>query len=63
MSVFSFRSFKRFYKVFMKKSNPKSYNANFNEDAHIPSQDFESGLEPGLDNFSLSCHFHLLQVT
>ena len=23
----------------MKKSNPKNYNANFNEDAHIPSQD------------------------
>ena len=47
----------------MKKSNQKNYDANFNEDAHIPSQDFEPGLQLGLDNFSLSGHFHLLQVT
>ena len=31
----------------MKKSNQKNYNANFNEDAHIPSQDFEPGLDAG----------------
>ena len=29
----------------------------------IPSQDFEPGLDLGLDNFSLSRHFHFLQVT
>ena len=29
----------------------------------IPSQDFEPGLDLGLDNFSLSRLFHLLQVT
>ena len=28
-----------------------------------PSQDFEPGVDLGLDDFSLSRHFHLLQVT
>ena len=33
-------------------------HTHFYEDAYIPSQD----LEPGLDNFSRSLHFHVLQV-
>ena len=54
------------WEIFMQRNKQLSlaFQPRFLEDAYIPSQDSsQDSKRAGLDNFSLSRHFLLLQVT